>query len=105
MEEDFTAAEEVQSTLVAQRAVAERVARDSFRVGWVAGPCVIMLMEGLEGVVVPSEHRVVREAVEGTLGEAAEIMSTIRVGEVEDLTTRVAISTNTVATQTPGMVA
>ncbi len=81
----FTPVEEVQSNLVAPWGQVEKVARDSFREGWVDDPYTTMSSVDLEEGLVLMEMEEVLEAEGDTLGEAVEIMKETPVVEGEGL--------------------
>lgn len=87
---DFIPAEEVQLTLVVQRELAEKEAKDFAREETVEEDTQTMLLEDLEdleGVVGLTEMAEVgREVVEVTLEEVAGTTKATPVGEGEDLT-------------------
>ncbi len=81
----FTPVEEVQGNLVAPWGQVEKVARDSFRVGWVEDPFTTMSSVDLAEGPVLMEKEEVLEVEGGTLGEAVEIIKMTPVGEEEGL--------------------
>ena len=83
---DFIPAEEVQLTLVVQRELVEKEAKDFFREETVEEDTKTMSLEDLEGVVGIMEMEVVGEVVEVTLGEGAEKTNPTPAGVGEDLT-------------------
>ena len=88
----FTPVEEVPRCLVAAWEMVEKVAKVSFREGWVEEPNLIILWVVLVVVVVHIVGGEAPEEEEGTLGGAAEIMNTIPVGVGEAPTMLVKIS-------------
>ena len=87
-----TPAEEVQSSLEVAWEMAEKVARGFFKEEWVDEPGTTILLEDLAVVLVPMDGEAEWEVVEVILGDVAETMSTIHVGEEVDLTTLEKIS-------------
>ena len=82
----FTPVEEVQHSSVVPWVLAEKAAKDFFRVEWVEEPSITMLLEGLEEEVVLTDLVVVEEAAEATLDEVAGMVDMTLVGEGGDLT-------------------
>ena len=76
----FTPVEEVQRCLVAPWEMVEKVAKVSFREGWVEEPNLTILWVVLEVVAVHMDDQEALEEEEGTLGEAVEIMNMMPVG-------------------------
>ena len=76
----FTPVEEVQRCLVAPWEMVEKVAKVSFREGWVEEPNLTILWVVLEVVAVHMDNQEALEEEEGTLGEAVEIMNMMPVG-------------------------
>ena len=100
----FTPSEEVQRTLVEPWEKVEKGGRDFFREGWVDDPYITIYTAGLEEGLVLMDGVGVREAEEGTLGEAVEIMRIPPVAEGEDLTMLEKIRKMNVVTKQSAMV-
>ena len=75
----FTPVEEVQRCLMAPWEMV-KVAKVSFREGWVEEPNLTILWVVLEVVAVHMDNQEALEEEEGTLGEAVETMNMMPVG-------------------------
>ena len=101
---DFCQMEEAPRSLVVAWEMEEKEVEDLFREGWVEEPGITMSSEDLVVVVVLMDGEEAAAAVEGTLVEAVEIMSTIPVGEGVDLITLEPINEMNAVIKPPVMV-